>query len=74
EAALAALENLPDTAADEELLSNLVLSDPVPELRLNALELLAETDRALAFLQQALSDPDPRVSKAASTLLRNLKP
>ncbi|MEZ5594500.1 MAG: HEAT repeat domain-containing protein [Gammaproteobacteria bacterium] len=74
EAALAALENLPDTHADEELLSNLVLSDPVPELRLNALELLAETDRALALLQQALSDPDPRVSKAASTLLGNLKP
>ena len=53
-------------------LSNIALNDQVPELRMHALDLLANRfgDQAVPILQQASHDPDIRVAQKAGELMK----
>jgi hypothetical protein len=69
EAALGSLEGW-NGSIPMQALSRIVLSDNVPELRMHALDLLADrfAEQALPTLQQAGNDPDMRVARKARQL------
>lgn len=71
--ALELMQNL-GQKAPAKLLTELALKDPAPGLRSKALQLLANTHRAVAqtTLQQALQDQNAGVRELASGLLANL--
>ena len=62
-------------AASLELLAEAALTDPNPDLRIVALEMLAESeeDLALQVMQDAFDDPDAEVRKAALDLHEELE-
>lgn len=55
-----------------QTLSNIALSDQIPELRMHALDVLVNRfgDQALPILQQASRDPDLRVGQKATQLMK----
>jgi len=73
EVALDLMQNLGQNAP-ANLMTELALKDPNPGLRGKALQLLANTHRAVALttLQQALQDENTEVRELASGLLENL--
>ncbi len=73
EVALDLMQNL-GQKAPANLMTELALKDPNPGLRGKALQLLANTHRAVALttLQQALQDENTEVRELASGLLENL--
>ena len=71
----AAIKRREDAGGGARPLTQVALTDTIPQLRMEVLELLAETDTQAAVdtLQQALRDPDPRVRALAQTCLRKCR-
>ena len=72
--ALATLEDMREFAPVGRV-AELALTDPIPRIRMTALELVADGDRdvALDALNRALFDSDPQVSELAQDLLNELE-
>ena len=72
--ALATLEEMQEFAPVGQLAA-LAANDPVPDVRMTAMELLTLGDRqeAIDRLELALTDPNPKISELAEDLLQELE-